>query len=170
MVRELAADTGIGFAAIDRIAVTVGPGSFTGLRVGLAFAKGLSAALDCPCAGVNTLEALATSARAPGLVACVIDAGRGNVYVQVFEDDTPLGAPAVIPHVQAVHSLSRHQASADVTIVGPGARLFADLVPAFVRIDLAAPSPGAVAELGLRSPARPARPLYLRPPDVDRSG
>ena len=65
MVGELAADARIEFAAIDRIAVTVGPGSFTGLRVGLAFAKGLSAALDRPCAGVDTLEALATSVHAP---------------------------------------------------------------------------------------------------------
>jgi tRNA threonylcarbamoyladenosine biosynthesis protein TsaB len=170
MVGELAADARIEFAAIDRIAVTVGPGSFTGLRVGLAFAKGLSAALDRPCAGVDTLEALATSVHAPGLIACVIDAGRGNVYVQLFEDDTPLADPAVIPHARAVQSLALRQASADLTIVGPGARLFADLGPAFVHIDLAAPSPQAVARLGLRSPARPARPLYLRPPDVERSG
>lgn len=170
MVRELVADSGIEFAAVDRIAVTVGPGSFTGLRVGLAFAKGLSAALDRPCVGVETLEALAASACAPGRVACVIDAGRGNVYMQLFEDDTPLAASAVIPHAQAALSLVLRQASADLTIVGPGARLFADVVPALVRMDLAAPSPEAVARLGLRSPSRPAKPLYLRPADAERSG
>jgi tRNA threonylcarbamoyladenosine biosynthesis protein TsaB len=51
------------FDALDRIGVTVGPGSFTGLRVGLAFAKAMSLALDIPCVGVNSLEALASGGR-----------------------------------------------------------------------------------------------------------
>src|ERR1700744_2624959 len=63
MARDVMAKAGIGFPALDRIAATVGPGSFTGLRVGVAFAKGLALALDRPTAGVGTLEALAQQAK-----------------------------------------------------------------------------------------------------------
>src|SRR3982751_1272707 len=59
MAQQVMREAGLSFDKLDRIAVTVGPGSFTGLRVGIAFAKGLSAALDIPAAGVGTLEALA---------------------------------------------------------------------------------------------------------------
>ncbi|MGH7024255.1 MAG: tRNA (adenosine(37)-N6)-threonylcarbamoyltransferase complex dimerization subunit type 1 TsaB, partial [Caulobacteraceae bacterium] len=62
MVREAMDQAGLRFSELDRIAVTVGPGSFTGLRVGLAFAKGLALALDIPCTGVGTLAALAAGA------------------------------------------------------------------------------------------------------------
>src|SRR3982751_3097860 len=59
MAQSVMADAGLAFDRLERIGVTVGPGSFTGLRVGIAFAKGLALALDIPAAGVGTLEALA---------------------------------------------------------------------------------------------------------------
>jgi tRNA threonylcarbamoyladenosine biosynthesis protein TsaB len=65
LAREVMAEAGMKFVDLTRIAVTVGPGSFTGLRVGLSFAKGLATALSIPCVGVNTLEALAASAERP---------------------------------------------------------------------------------------------------------
>ncbi|MDG9423026.1 tRNA (adenosine(37)-N6)-threonylcarbamoyltransferase complex dimerization subunit type 1 TsaB, partial [Streptococcus pneumoniae] len=61
LVRDVAAEADGGFEALDRIGVTVGPGSFTGLRVGLAFAQGLGAAVDRPVVGISTLAALAAS-------------------------------------------------------------------------------------------------------------
>ena len=85
MVEEAMRAAGLPFTAIDRIGVTVGPGSFTGLRVGLAFAKGLGLALDRPCVGIGTLEALAASDPGPGLTVAVIDARRGQLYLQAFE-------------------------------------------------------------------------------------
>lgn len=96
LARDAAAEAG-GFGGIDRIGVTVGPGSFTGLRVGLAFALGLGAALDRPVIGVSTLDALAASAPIGGLVAAVIDARRGQAYARLFRDGAPLGEAEALP-------------------------------------------------------------------------
>src|SRR5579875_1278864 len=87
MVAEAMAEAGLGFDRLERIVVTVGPGSFTGLRVGLACARAMALALDVSCVGVGTLQALVASA--PGaaeapLSAAVLDARRGQVYVQPF--------------------------------------------------------------------------------------
>src|SRR6266403_490713 len=84
MARSVMAEAGLAFDRLERIAVTVGPGSFTGLRVGIAFAKGLALALDLPAVGIGTLEALA--AETEGLVFPAIDARRGQLYLQAFED------------------------------------------------------------------------------------
>ena len=92
MVRELMTGAAAPFSALDRIGVTVGPGSFTGLRVGLAFAKGLGLALGRPVVGVGVLHALAQAAAPAGSCAAVIDAGRGRFYLQLFEAGEPLGA------------------------------------------------------------------------------
>ncbi len=81
------ADAGTSFGDLDGIAVSVGPGSFTGVRVGVAAARGLALALKAPAVGVTTLEALAAEARDgnPGRpVVARIEAGRGQVYVAVF--------------------------------------------------------------------------------------
>ena len=79
LVRDVMAEAGGGFDALDRIGVTVGPGSFTGLRVGLAFAQGLGAALDRPVVGVSALDGLAASVDSAGPpVAALIDARRGQ--------------------------------------------------------------------------------------------
>src|SRR5689334_22628201 len=91
MAQAVMAETCLAFPALNRIAVTVGPGSFTGLRVGIAFAKGLALALDRPAVGVGTLEALA--AEADGLVFAAIDARRGQLYLQGFEGGRALMAP-----------------------------------------------------------------------------
>ena len=85
------ARAGLAFADLDRIAATVGPGSFTGLRVGVAFAKGLALALGKPTVGIGTLEALA--AQAPGLVFPAIDARRGQLYLQAFDNQPGISIP-----------------------------------------------------------------------------
>lgn len=165
MVNEVMGQAGLRFQDLDRIGVTVGPGSFTGLRVGVAFAKGLAAALGKPCVGVDTLAALV--AEEPGVAAALIDARRGQVYVQVFEDGRALMAPDVLPVETAAARLAELCAGRPVTLVGSGAPLLAPALPRAVVKTLAAPDPVVVARLAakVRDPA-PPKPLYLRPPDA----
>jgi len=164
MVREVMQAAGLSFGDLDRIGVTVGPGSFTGLRVGVAFAKGLSAALGLPCVGVGTLEALAGDES--GVAAAVIDAKRGQVYLQVFEDGRALMAPDALPVEIAAARLVEFRPS---TLIGSGAPLLAPVLPdATVKLNLT-PDPAVIARLAakVRSPA-PPKPLYLRAPDAKR--
>ncbi|MGB6324897.1 MAG: tRNA (adenosine(37)-N6)-threonylcarbamoyltransferase complex dimerization subunit type 1 TsaB, partial [Methylocella sp.] len=98
-----------GFASLDRVAVTVGPGSFTGLRVGIAAARAIGIACKIPVTGVSTLAALAAPLileQKPGLVAAAIDARRGNVFLAAFgPDGRAVLAPRIAPAREAVRSL-----------------------------------------------------------------
>ncbi len=160
-VRDAAAEAG-GFEGLDRIGVTVGPGSFTGLRVGLAFAQGLGAALDLPVVGVSTLAALARTADAgEGATAAVIDARRGQVYVQFFEAGAPVSEPEALSIETAAEQLSVGGRS--WRIVGSGAPLVGGGAGTET-----APSPAALAALtaAFDPAAHPPTPLYLRAPDA----
>ena len=88
LIQEVLHDAGIGIQDLDAIAVSIGPGSFTGLRIGLSTAKGLSYALDKPIVAVPTFEAIAEAARLNGVasdaVAVVIDAKKNEWYVGQF--------------------------------------------------------------------------------------
>ncbi|KQW86412.1 tRNA (adenosine(37)-N6)-threonylcarbamoyltransferase complex dimerization subunit type 1 TsaB [Brevundimonas sp. Root1279] len=168
LARDAVGETDGGFGAIDRIGVTVGPGSFTGLRVGLAFAHGLGAALDRPVVGLSTLDALAASAdgAATDSVGALIDARRGQVYARFWSDGVPTG-PA--------EALALEAAAARVEALAPGARLIgsgAALVaanrPDIETIEAVGPAPEALARLTAAADlaAGPAQPLYLRAPDA----
>ena len=78
------AATGLGPKDVELYAVNAGPGSFTGLRIGLSCVKGLAFAQDTPCKGVSTLAALAHSMPLEGAVLCALDARRGEVYHALF--------------------------------------------------------------------------------------
>ena len=166
LAREVAAEAGVRFAALTRIAVTVGPGSFTGLRVGLSFAKGLATALSIPCVGVNTLEALAASANATGLVAGVLDAKMGQVYLQVFDGGKALMAPDALEVGVAVARLAELYSGGPATLVGSGAPLVAEVLPEATVLTPAYADPVAIARLAAARPApgHSPRPLYLRAP------
>lgn len=153
---------GASFADLEKIVVTIGPGSFTGLRVGLAFAKGLQLATGAPLAGVGTLEALA--ARTAGNAAGVIDARRGLVYAQAFHDSLALGEPDIVPIAEAAHRL---RPLGNLTLVGPGAPLLASELPQARIAARAAPGLGDLGWLAQAAePADDLRPLYLRAPDA----
>ena len=171
MVEEAVKAAGVTFSAIDRVGVTVGPGSFTGLRVGLAFAKGLGLALGRPCVGVGTLEALAASDPGPGLTVAAVDAKRDQVYLQAFESGAAVMAPDALPLGQAAARLAELWRGGPLRLIGPGAALLAEAAAGAEVIERATPDPVAVAALAARKPASAgARPLYLRAPDAKLPG
>jgi len=169
MVAEALAEAGLIPAQLDRIAVTVGPGSFTGLRVGLAFAKGLALALDRPCVGIGALEALGLSAGG-GFVAACLDARRGRVYLQAFVDGRAVMAPDILD-VDVAASVAELWTGGPARLVGSGAPLIAQVLPGAIVEPLATPDAAVLARLaaGRESPP-PPRPLYLRAPDAKIPG
>lgn len=164
MAREVMAEAGLTFDRVARIAVTVGPGSFTGLRVGVAFAKGLALALDKPTVGIGTLEALAAEAR--GLVFPAIDARRGQLYLQAFEDGKALMAPDALSIDIAAARVAELSHGRVFTLVGSGGSLVAPLAPAARFLDVEGADARHVARLAAGRTPAPLKPLYLRAPDA----
>lgn len=171
MTELLLREAGVAFADLGRIAVTTGPGTFTGQRIGLAFARGLALALNIPCAGVTTLEVIAAAARdafpdRPVFVAS--DARRGEAYVQGFDAaGAPLGSAALLDYA----------AAAGAARALGGAAVLAGTAAALLGVDLPIapqdqPDAAVVARLGLLQPApgHPPAPLYLRAPDAKIAG
>ena len=162
-----------GFASIDRVAVTVGPGSFTGIRVAISAARAFGVALDVPVVGVSTLAAFAAPlvlARKPGVIVSAIDARHGQVYVQACSaSGQVLVGPTVLPIADVVERLG----AGPFRITGSAAPLLAISAwslrhEAEVEGEIIAPSIAFVARLGLVADpqAAPPRPLYIKPPDV----
>ncbi len=166
--------------ALDLIAVTTGPGSFTGIRVGLAAAQGIALGLDRPLIGVTGFEAAAALCR-PDSVDCdllvALESRRADLYVQIFAAaGQPLGAPAaVLPEalcgfVQAALGAARKLAVAGDAAVRalaaldarPGAILVEDREHRALGALRAALRRWREGERG----ALPAQPFYLRPPDA----
>lgn len=168
MAQAVMADAGVAFPDLQRIGATVGPGSFTGLRVGVAFAKGLASALSIPAVGVGSLEALA--AEASGLVAAAIDARRDQLYLQVFEDGEALMAPDVLPVGTAAARLAELGMGRALTLVGSGAPLLAEAAPGAQVLTPEGCDARKVARLAATRPLTPIRPLYLRAPDAKLPG
>ncbi len=172
LLDRVVSDSG-GFNALDRVAVTVGPGSFTGLRVGIAAARAIGLACRVPVVGVSTLAALAAPlilAGEPGLVVPAIDAKHGSVYFAVFGPD---GRALVAPRVASVREAVRLLGTGPVRMAGSGAPMlaieaWATRLAAEVVGETGAPDISYVARLGLLADPRgaPPKPLYLKPPDA----
>jgi len=183
LVERTFAETSLGLADLDGIAVSIGPGRFTGLRVGLATAKGLAAATGLPVFPVATLEALALTATDRGLdeaalVAPMLDARRGEVYAALFDGARGLHRVAddvaADPVAFATEAAGR-AAGRPVLFAGTGALLYRQQIesavsgPApLVDGDVERPDPSAMAALAERNSLDGApelsslRPVYLR--------
>lgn len=179
MIEAALAAAGITFKNLDRIAVTVGPGSFTGLRVGIAVARGLALALDIPAVGVGSLPALLRPRlrhQAKGTMVAALDARRGEIFALAQEIGSrealfpALAAPATII-AQKLAGTSR-----PLVLTGNGAALLAaELKQRDVQIAGTAASPDIsdVAVLGFRGEHVNPAPFYLRgvdaKPQLDRA-
>jgi tRNA threonylcarbamoyladenosine biosynthesis protein TsaB len=118
-IDALLAGAGIALAAVEGFAVSIGPGSFTGLRIGVATAKGLAFGTPRRVAAVSTLAAIAGHARGPGPVLAVLDARRGEVYAAGFASGVP--ADWLPEGVIAIDELAAR--------LPPGTRVVGDAVP-----------------------------------------
>jgi tRNA threonylcarbamoyladenosine biosynthesis protein TsaB len=110
LIEQALAEAGWAATSLDRVAVGTGPGSFTGLRVGIALAQGISEGLEVPLVGVGSLAAmaLATPAKHQGLRCPVLDARRGELFVAVYTPEgRELQAPRVAPDAAALDRLRR---------------------------------------------------------------
>lgn len=163
---------------ITAIAVSIGPGSFTGLRIGLATAKALAYVWNVPVIGVSTLAALAYACPAPNSLICpLLDAQKGNVYQAVYRWEKGILQevipPRVIAHQEAINELAGQPLP--VIMLGEGAVLFQEaIVAASDPIELAPPHiilprAGSVALLGhqllrqgIRHDVMTLEPLYIR--------
>jgi tRNA threonylcarbamoyladenosine biosynthesis protein TsaB len=180
LLERLLAEARLGFADLDALAVTVGPGTFTGLRVGLAAARGLAIARSLPLVGVTTLEAVAEPV-VPGAgetVVAAFDARRGEIYLQAFG---PALAPLTGPLLVELAEAGQHLPQTNLVLVGTGAGLLADALPDRIcRLADARPQPDAraVARLALARLAAEGKdafrvapaPLYIRAPDAKLPG
>lgn len=188
MIESLLADVGLEYGDLDGIAVTIGPGAFTGLRIGLAAAKGLGLALDLPLIGVNSFDAVA--ARVPAEVrrkqnlAVFLESKRSDFYFQLTapsgedlpEEDLPgevLCGPLCIDGEDLVACIEGHQ---PVLLAGDGkerAVRFLDGVSGIVLYQgddrVRAAEVAKIAASRGHGESSNLSPLYLRPPDVTLS-
>ena len=169
MVETAMREAAIAFAALDRLAVTTGPGTFTGQRVGLAFMRGLRVALHRPLAGITTLEAMAAATKAKR-AASIHDAKRDEAYLLLWEEGQTILAPAVMSFTEAV---ARIKSFGPCALAGTGAPVAsAALGGDFALTNIRQPDALWVARLALARPVPegPPAPLYLRAPDAKLPG
>lgn len=169
MLAAALAATRLKVGDLDRIGVVIGPGAFAGVRVGLAFARGLCLGTRARAVGVSSLKALAASVALDAPVACVFDARRGQVYAALYDKSLrELIEPFVATPDGAARRLTQ-EGGAAFTLAGSGAALVAPHFGAPARISATATiDPAALARLcaAAPSPSSPPAPLYLRPPDA----
>jgi tRNA threonylcarbamoyladenosine biosynthesis protein TsaB len=176
LIADLLAQSDLAIADIDRLAITIGPGSFTGTRIGIAAARALKLARDIPIVTFTSLEAIALSpsiapAHGEDDLVVAIDAHRGEAYAQLFNAATREAITP--PRIVAMTDLASLSRGRPVFAVGTAAEALAASVthsggrarakPGMIYPDMAV----AILRAATRAPASAAvEPLYLRPPDA----
>jgi tRNA threonylcarbamoyladenosine biosynthesis protein TsaB len=173
LIARVMHEAAIEFAELDRIAVTTGPGSFTGLRVGISAARAIALTAGKPAIGLSTLAAFAAPLIADDdstNVVAAIDARHAKVYLQVFGRG---GRTLVSPRIATLRDALRLSVSGPARLVGSGAQAMAaawpkEAEPPLLVENRTAPEIAWVARLGAAAAEGygPPKPLYLRAPDA----
>lgn len=174
MADAVMAEAGLTYGDLTRIAVNTGPGSFTGLRVGVAAARGYGVALSCPVVGLSSLTLLAEAARrnhANRTVLAILEAKRGQAYIRmVNQDGDVLLHDQAVAHEDLAHITALPDLSDNLVITGTGRDLIATYAPACTAtlIDATHADCRVLAEMAMsvKPEDYPAKPLYLRAPDA----
>lgn len=176
LAQEVLAEAGAGFAELDRIAVTVGPGAFTGLRIALAAARGIAVAQDLPVIGITSFDAIAhgvpAAERAGRFLLVAVDSRRAEPFLQLYDAAlAPVGDPAMPDPAAIPGWLDGLYPSGPLLLAGDAAAAVAPLLAGRADLALASgdglPDAAVVAALGaVRPTGLPTEPFYLRPPDV----
>jgi len=166
VVEAMLQEAGLAIDDLDRLAVTIGPGRFTGLRAGLAFMRGLSLASDVPLIGVTTLEAVfeATSCADQEVALAVIDSKRAELFFQIFDaQGHALGAAFAMRPDGLAPRMSSHSR---IIVVGEHAGMVAARLGASTRAIERHVEAFDVAAIAARQtpPRAPPAPLYVHPP------
>lgn len=173
LIDRVSKAAGLALSALDRIAVVVGPGSFTGIRIGIAAGRAIGLAAGIQVVGVSSLAAFAApliGREGVGVIAAAVDAKHGQVYVQGF---TAKGQPLSSPRLAKIRDAVRGLGAGPLVFAGSGATMMAIEAwsmgaQAEVAGETITPDISFVARLGaLADPATaPARPYYLKAPDA----
>jgi tRNA threonylcarbamoyladenosine biosynthesis protein TsaB len=189
-ILDLLARHSLALGDVDLFAVAIGPGSFTGLRIGIATIQGLAFAHDRRAAGISALDALAEAAGPPGpragadwLRAAWMDAQREQVYGCLYRRAgdvwVPLGEPVVGRPTEVLAAWAPTMDGASVEFVGDGAIAYATILDLalgtrgrlIAAVPILAPAvavlAGRMAAAGLAVPPAGIRPLYIRRPDAE---
>lgn len=184
MVLQILENAGVGFEDLQAVAVASGPGSFTGLRIGMATAKGIAQVRRIPIVGINTLDALAQSgAGFSGLIAPVLDARKNEVYTALYRNDA--GEIELIDHYRAVNpevlAVELTSSQEKVLFVGDAVEIYRDMFQqqlaeqaVFLPDRLCLPRGAHVGAMAAERLAKgeqddlySLRPFYIRPSEAE---
>lgn len=188
MIDSICSMTGTPVESIDLIAVSAGPGSFTGLRIGSATGKGIGLALDKPVVSVPTLEGLAMNVSGTDRIVCpVMDARRGNVYAGIYSFNYNAGGSldiimeqSLLPAHEVMEKLN--SLGKPVVLIGDAAYMYKDMIESELTVDAVIAGSNNVmpraasvairgvqlADMGLAADAAEHVPDYLRPSQAER--
>jgi tRNA threonylcarbamoyl adenosine modification protein YeaZ len=176
MVQRVMGQVEGGVSTIGRVAACIGPGSFTGIRIGVAMARAIALTIEAPIIGVTTFVAFAGPLLVepkPGVIATAIDAKHGKVYFQLFEST---GRPILAPMIASLREVVRVIGAGPARVAGNAAAMVAEEAErtglVFDDSEASAyPDIVSIARVGLAADpeAFPARPLYVKAPDAHPS-
>lgn len=167
IIEKILHATSLTYNKIDRLAVSIGPGSFTGVRIGLAAVKGINLATKIPIIGITTLEAVAEQSDSIATKLVCLDARRDQIYAQIFSNNFEALSEALL---LTYENISQMEPKEPYTIIGDGS----DKVIAYLQnkqfnviSHTAKANAASVAKVAFRKAAlaiQPVKPLYLRSP------